>query len=658
MYIPIKIEAKNFQSFESLDYFFQQKKAVLVQGENLTDEGQSSNGSGKSTIEEIPYYCLLGTSSTGKRDIKLISWWDTEAFIAFELSNPYLNTVLRIERRLFAKKSSTLKIFINGVDQKDKFATVPEGNKLILRLLEISAEDLRNYYLINREKFVSFFSSSDTDKRNLISRFSNVGYILNAESVLLKEIVSLQTKLQEKNNNLIALGATTEVYKKQIDKAIEEDSDEFFNSQKLKNLELKKTERDEHEQLKVEIKEEIEKTETSLLQSTFIHNCYQKAIDKIQKFDYTQTLLGYDKNITNTEQELKSQKQTLSSIETEVTTLTTEIAPIEIALGGLLTCPKCSFEFIPHEEIDPTEARELVQLTVKEVEALRERVKTQDLSITEVEKKIRNLRLEKGIIERQSIKRDSLVRMLRKLILDLSPVIKELQKSLQDSKQLLTLNETSITNLDSEITQLQNLKKTNLELVIKPIQEEIDKISLQIQEESQKITELENQIQEKNSWIINFKNFYIYLTNKSLSVIQGYSNAFLQKINTHLQIKFEGFKTLADKSIKENITAIVLNNGIEEDDYRSFSGGERGKLVFSTILAFQHLINLNCPSGGLDFLFIDEILDSVDGTGMRNFITALNNLDKTILLTSHITTKEVDENTLLIKKINGKSYLN
>ena len=46
MIVPIKIEINNFLSIESELYKFQNGVPILIRGENLTNDGQKSNGSG------------------------------------------------------------------------------------------------------------------------------------------------------------------------------------------------------------------------------------------------------------------------------------------------------------------------------------------------------------------------------------------------------------------------------------------------------------------------------------------------------------------------------------------------------------------------------------------------------------------------------------
>ena len=87
MYRLKTLEATNFQSFESLSYNFPSGRAVLIEGENRTDDGQATNGSGKSSFGEMIYYSLLGSSSTGKRDMKLVRKGEKQATLKLVLTN-------------------------------------------------------------------------------------------------------------------------------------------------------------------------------------------------------------------------------------------------------------------------------------------------------------------------------------------------------------------------------------------------------------------------------------------------------------------------------------------------------------------------------------------------------------------------------------------
>lgn len=666
MYIPIRIKAKNFGPFVELDYSFKVGKAVIVQGENLTDEGQENNGTGKSFLQEILYYSLLGTSSSGKRDIKLISRGEKEAEISFELKNEFYNHTLIIQRKLFKSKSSVLKVLINGIEQSDKFPTVAEGNKYILSLLDISSEDLKNYFLINREKFVSFFSSSDSKKRELIARFSSVDKILGIESIVEEE---LKEPLQEKRScedKLVAIDSRVETYQEQIRELESFDCDRIFEENKQK---LQVTINSINSRID-SIKEELEsvKVESSQLEiekekHQSIYGIYCKAKSKVESFDYNQLIQEQEKELDSLKTKLREKDNLINEKRDEKTELEKEIKPFSIALNGKVCCPKCSYEFTPNSDIDISEAKELVSLSKEAIKELTASIQDlekgrQKFNELVIESKFKEIQL----LENRKRKRSKLVSRIESLQLQESSTILQKERKIREFNKRTVQLELELTSqiesLKTKKKELSELKKPSLD--DSQIESLREKISKQISEKEslqEKLLSIENSIIEKKKWILLIKQFYVYLTNKSLSVIEGYCNMFLQKINTDLQIKLEGFKTLADGSIKESINPVIFRDGVDEEDYRSFSGGERGRLIFSTILTFQQLINQKSKSGGLGLLFVDEVLDQVDSEGIYNLACALENVELTVLLTSQVKTKANTNNVLTVVKENGVSHI-
>lgn len=64
---PIRMTASNFLSFKDFDYEFEDRVVTLV-GENLTEEDQGSNGSGKALSLDSDIMTITG--SIKMRDIK------------------------------------------------------------------------------------------------------------------------------------------------------------------------------------------------------------------------------------------------------------------------------------------------------------------------------------------------------------------------------------------------------------------------------------------------------------------------------------------------------------------------------------------------------------------------------------------------------------
>ena len=126
-------------------------------------------------------------------------------------------------------------------------------------------------------------------------------------------------------------------------------------------------------------------------------------------------------------------------------------------------------------------------------------------------------------------------------------------------------------------------------------------------------------------------------------------------MKSDLRIKLEGYKTLADGSIKDEITTKIIRD--RERTFSSFSGGEKGRLLFASILANRHMINSTHRYGGLDFLSIDEIFEGVDGVGLKSLVDSAKLLNIAVMIITHVTDEQVSEDILLIEKENGISTI-
>ena len=76
----IKLKLENFLTYEELEYNFEDK-ALLVQGINLTDKNQKSNGSGKSAIQTAIEFALTASNSRGVNDSELVTYGFDESIV-------------------------------------------------------------------------------------------------------------------------------------------------------------------------------------------------------------------------------------------------------------------------------------------------------------------------------------------------------------------------------------------------------------------------------------------------------------------------------------------------------------------------------------------------------------------------------------------------
>ena len=441
MYRLKTLEATNFQSFESLSYNFPSGRAVLIEGENRTDDGQATNGSGKSSFGEMIYYSLLGSSSTGKRDMKLVRKGEKQATLKLVLTNEYLHQELTIERTLFtsASKPSTLEISINGESQRARYATINDGNKLILELLDISADDLKNYFLVNRKRFVSFFDSPDSAKRGLLARFSNIDRIQKIADQIDVTLKDRQAEINAKVSSTVSLRSKIELLGQQIEEAEGVD----LYEQKKKEIEGKLVSCGSRQK---NIAKEISDIESSLKEGEKEESELDKKVSNFNEQIRTLQSIDYDAKLAqNSEKQAKLQEQIdklkkqKRDIQDEASSLSKDLQPVLVMLEGVVTCPNCKTEFsVGQEGLDIEEARQIVKETQDAIRSMEKKARglEEKIELQTKSNAAKELQLERQSILREKEETQVKISKIKKVeIAPLLTLINQIQGDISNMKQ-------------------------------------------------------------------------------------------------------------------------------------------------------------------------------------------------------------------------------
>lgn len=394
-------------------------------------------------------------------------------------------------------------------------------------------------------------------------------------------------------------------------------------------------------------------------------SAFNEQIKTLQSIDYDAKLSQNSEKQAKLQEQVDKLKKQKRDIQDEAGSLSKDLQPVLVMLEGVVTCPKCKTEFsVGQEGMDVEEARQLVKETQAAIQDMEKKAQEleQKIELQSKSNDMKELQLERqSILKEKESTQNQIVRIKRLEIAPLLTLINQVQSDISKKKQQRVSLMGESMSLTRKVSELENDLK-NLSTDVKNT--DIDKwkkqqaeLQEQLEKEEKEIETLEGYNQKDKQWKERVNQFYVYLTNKTLTLIQSHCNHYLDSMGSDLRLKFEGFKTLADGKIKESINAVISRGEETEEDYRCFSGGEQGRLVFSTILTYQELINQKSKSGGLDYLQIDEVLDQVDSMGLGLFIHSLENLDKTIYIISQVKTEAPVENTLLIVKEEGKSRI-
>lgn len=710
-----RIILDRFLTYEHLDYLIP-NRPLQVQGKNLTEEDQESNGSGKSGMFTGIEFCIAASNSRDVRDAELVMFGMADARAQLFASCDIRKESIHIDWTIKVKGSNKLTLMKKSYDgswEEVSFSNVNDGKKYILAWFAISKEDLFNYYIINKTRFKSFFKTSNKEKVDLINRFSDASIVdgiekidnteldeqyqdklddiskvegkieLTESNILKEENRDFEAELKEESEDIVEeiedIEGKISKIKKQIleeEKAIEDYEKEKVDVDKaISQLRLDKApftkKKDEDKDLLEEIDKELSKAK--ILVDKFVVTDWDS-----KRKEGNESIESYEDEIEEIEEEQEKEKG-------QETKILTFLQSIEVKLKNSITCPKCNHEFVLEGDIEKLKTQKVqgeglkVQLEKKQTKtssshkAIKDSIKKIEDSLSIIndkesaENKSKNT-LQEAVNQIKSRYNDkekdisTTQKSLDKIdrdIVEQEDEIKDIDLSIKEVNGDIKGMKTDIKNHKTEIknykTELKNLKAGNNEQLLQELNQDLNDYKedkIRMEAEAQKIGD---KIYERNQWINNFKQFRMFLANQSLEAIEFHCNRYLSGMGSDLKVKLEGFKILASGAIKEEITAKVIRN--VERTFSSFSGGEQGRLLFAAILANRYMINQNHIYGGLDFLSVDEVFEGIDSLGLKSLINSAKQLEVAVMIITHVTDEEVSEDTLLIEKVNGISRI-
>ena len=637
-----KIILENFLTYEYLDYDIS-KKPLLVQGLNKTEEDQESNGSGKSGIFSGIEFCITASNSRDVRDKELVMFGMKEAKTKLYASCDVRKESIRIEWLIKVKGSNVLtlsKKTYGGEYEEISFSNVNDGKKYILNWFAIEKEDLFNYYIINKSRFKTFFKASNKEKVELINRFSDASIIDGLDKI---DNSQLDNEYNIIKSNIDKVVGKVEFITQQLEtEEVVIDEDQLVQDIQDKIQDLNDDRIDvedeitEFEEKKINDNKLLADAESKLAAIDIKVSKLQKAFDNfiVEEID---TDKEYD------------ERQILKNKELKVDKLLNEL---EIELSGSIECPKCSHEFVldsKHGTIEEakqkqSKANDIKETILNKIDELDIKISNIESSNKEQEDKSQELRNDLNLVKEESQSSSRQVLRYEKLIA-------EHDKDIADCNNDLKQFDLDIKQLNIDIKNVGSTKPNNKD----NYEEQLSKLSTEQKDLEEQLNKKGDEIYLNNQWSNNFKQFRMHLANQSLEAIEFHMNRYLVGMQSDLKVKLEGFKMLANGTFKDEITAKIIRT--VERTFSSFSGGEQGRLLFAAILANRHMINQTHPYGGLDFLSIDEVFEGVDSLGLKKLVGSAKKLNVAVMIITHVTDEEVNDDILLIEKVNGISYV-
>lgn len=230
MWTLIQVYAKNLCVFKLLDYKLLQKHTTLIFGNNMDNDSQGSNGSGKSAMLEAIAIGITGETLRKIKMDEIINDAENEAIVSLLLLNTATGQRLTIQRIISRKAAQVIKVCVCANETEDnevciEQASVADYNKFILETLGLTKEDIFSNFILSKHKYLSFLSSSDREKKEIINRFSN-GVIVDESIIALQEdMVPIQELLKQAELSVANHTGRVETLQEQINTAITESTE-------------------------------------------------------------------------------------------------------------------------------------------------------------------------------------------------------------------------------------------------------------------------------------------------------------------------------------------------------------------------------------------------------------------------------------------------
>lgn len=664
---PTRIVLKNFGPFESIDYDFRQE-AIAVIGENRTQDDQLSNGSGKSFLEQGLFYGIYGVNLRDKQDKKLIRKGFDTAYICVFIYCPIRRQTLKIERELRTKGSSVLAIYLihDGDEieiEKVQFATVLDGNRYIANWVEISAEDAKSYYIVSKGNYNSFFRSSNTEKLALISRFINFSMLDKTKSIIDDKVLVLNEEKQALDRSKASYEGKLSVYQEQLQEILDS------NPEEEQLQEIKKAE-DYIEDVKraIELNElRISKEQQSVLglkhSLSELEKLRTKVSEELSNIDTSNFDAIYkeiDEDVDVCRQEKRTKENSLNAIQNRIIDIKRTLNKIEVLLSGIIVCPNCQHEFFLKTDKTVQEIKKQKEVAEIELNKESEEKKIAEKSIEELDAVLDEYMSLKSQTDKEFDEVANQQRGLKKKILELEHNIGSLNQQIKSKENFVKTLQNEIENgenlISLKLTYIKDLKNTK---VVKKSTDEIENTIKEtehlIDDQCKKITNKNDEIFKIQRWTQRFKDFKMYLAMEQLKNIQSRANEILKSMGSDLRLMIEGFKVDAKGKVKEEITPYVFRDEMESFFY--YSGGEQARTEIALILAIQQMINATKQYGGMQFLLVDEILESADSLGIENIISSIKFLKQSSIIVTHVPKINEEISQIRIIKENGISRL-
>lgn len=632
------IKAHNFLSFgeDGIEVGFEDLgKIVLIKGKNLDYEGDSkskssSNGSGKSSIQEIICYALYGKTIKSPKKIN-----KNDVINNFTKKNCCVEIYFDDYKISRGRSPDFLRLWKSSESVWDKNSEITQGKQ------QDTQAKIDSIIGINYDVFVStcvfsddqnncFLEADLSNKRSIIEnllsldvyrdRFESSKDLLRDSKNSLKQFVSEYEILDSNKNNL--------------DKRLQSTKQQESSWKNSKKLEMTK--------LMSEIKSR--KNDLSLINEDKDLKIYKEAKTKMSEID--KEIDTNNTEIENLQNSFKEYQDKKVKFKESLDLKNNKKIELEKSIKNCVNCFDANLKEISKYKKNSSGQKCEHCLSIIDPENFKEIIKNLEETNIKLKKEINEF--EKSL---KSIKTNADEESIKDVNSKLDDIQKNISKrnltfkNLRDEYKQLSLIKEPDSNtrksvLEKEIEVLKSkLKDLKLEYegdspyvqVISTIEEDIKDFELKLEEKKSKTQDLEKDIPYINFWVDAFGDAGIRKW-----VVDGIVPLLNKKLqywmfvldNNRLNIEF-------NNELQERIYKKIGDEEVEFA-YHVLSAGQKRRINLAVSQSFAHIMLssvCSCPS----VVFLDEVTTNIDPVGVLGIYNLICELseDRQVFITTH-----------------------
>jgi len=350
----------------------------------------------------------------------------------------------------------------------------------------------------------------------------------------------------------------------------------------------------------------------------------------------------------------------ISDIEVKLGVSNNEIKRLKAELSNLLTdaaqCPKCG-STVTKEHLEAHRYGIDSELGSRELEL-------KGLQSEKVSKQDEHQRWIEASVLKLTIEKDQLLEPLHNKKNVLVEVIETYREGLEESLQKELDIQSSLSTLNSEISQVEG-QRTTWKSLAESLEQKKKSILVLIEE----IEGLQRSI-EIDKWIEKgFKQLKLHLFEEALVMMNELVNKYLDLLcDGKMSVTFDtrklkaGAKAVSNEDYIDSLSVFVQHGRKTSVALEEYSGAEKQVIALALVASFWELVSATTQSG-TNILMLDEIFGSLDWVredGVIRFLDYLRGMGKTVLVTDNtgVCDDAVEfENNLVAEKVDDITRL-